>query len=161
MLTLCLLRHGKAANPEGYEKDYDRPLSKKGIVQINQVGYFLKQEGHCIDQIISSSALRTKETTQISNHYLGVPKVSFHDDLYLANRETILDVVMNTSEEKNILYVGHNFGISELATYFAGERISMTTGMLITIQFDTDNWKDIIKRNGVLKEYLQPNIFIP
>ena len=59
MLNLYLLRHGKAANPEGYSEDFDRPLNKKGIVQINQIGYKLNNDGHKIDQIISSSAKRT------------------------------------------------------------------------------------------------------
>jgi phosphohistidine phosphatase len=161
MLKLFLLRHGKAANPEGYDQDYDRPLNKKGVAQINQVGYQLLKEVTGIGQIISSSAKRTEETTLIANNFLGVSAISHHRELYLANQEQILDSIQNLASHQSILYVGHNFGISDIASYLSGENISMSTGMLIELSFDIDDWRLITHNSATIITTFTPNILIP
>lgn len=161
MLNLYLLRHGKAANPEDYEKDYDRPLNKKGVLQINQIGYKLQQQGDKIDQLISSSALRTRQTAQTANFYLGINDVSYHDDLYLGSSDIILKKIQSEGKSRAILYSGHNFGISDLAGYFADDLYSMSTGMLIHFQFDLDDWKEITRGSGKVIEAYPPEVYIP
>ena len=161
MLNLYLLRHGKAANAKTNQSDYDRPLNKKGIVQINQIGYILGQSSKKIEQIISSSAQRTKETSEITNNYLNLPNISYHDDLYLAQHIDIISKISDLATEKSVLYVGHNFGISDLVSYLVGDIYSMTTGMLIEIEFEFDDWKMISSSSGSLKNIQQPRIYIP
>ena len=161
MLNLYLLRHGKAANPENYDKDYDRPLNRKGIVQINQIGYKLQTQGNQVSQLISSSALRTRQTAQTANFYLGIQDVSYHDELYLASSETILECIQKNAKADSILYSGHNFGISDLASYLSDELYSLSTGMLIHFEFDLDNWSAITKGSGRVIEAYPPNIYLP
>ena len=161
MLNLYLLRHGKAANPEKYDNDYDRPLNKKGIVQINQIGYKLQHQDNKIDQLISSAALRTQQTADIVNAYLGIQDVSLHQDLYLAANDIILKKIQEEGREKTILYCGHNFGISDIASYFADDLYSMSTGMLIHFEFNVDNWTDIGRGTGSVIEAYPPQIYLP
>ncbi|MBD3636055.1 MAG: histidine phosphatase family protein [Crocinitomicaceae bacterium] len=161
MLNLYLLRHGKAANPEKYDSDYERPLNKKGIVQINQIGYKLQTQGNQIDQLIFSSALRTKETAQIANHYLGINNILYSKELYLARQEDIQNYIRKNAESSSLLYVGHNFGISDFASYLAGEMYALSTGMLIHFQFECDSWDEITQGSGTVIEAFPPNIYLP
>ncbi|UKN03561.1 histidine phosphatase family protein [Paracrocinitomix mangrovi] len=161
MLHLYLLRHGKAANPASYDVDYDRPLNKKGIAQINQIGFRLKQDNLIPHQIISSSAKRTEETTATVNHYLEIGDITFLKELYLAKDEVILHHLVKNAEKKEILYVGHNFGISNIASYFSGETISMSTGMLVHFTFEVDKWEHVGKDSGIVKDIYIPDVFIP
>ena len=161
MLNLYLLRHGKAANPDNYDKDYDRPLNKKGIVQINQIGYKLQHQQNQPEQLISSSAVRTKQTAQIANHYLGIKDVAYHDDLYLTSNEIILKKIQSEGKATSLLYVGHNFGISDIASYLADDVYQMSTGMLIHFAIDVHHWKEIGRGTGTVVEAYAPNIYLP
>lgn len=161
MLKLFLLRHGKAANPEDYDQDYDRPLNKKGVIQINQVGFKLLNEENEIGQIISSSAKRTEETTLIANHFLNVKDVEFHSHLYLSSHPHIFGSLQQLAKADSVLYVGHNFGISDIVSYLTGENVNMSTGMLVEIEFEFDDWKMISKQSGRLIDSFAPDVFIP
>lgn len=161
MLKLYLLRHGKAANPEGYTADYDRPLNKKGILQINQIGYRLKKGELDIQQIISSSAIRTVETTKIVNHYLNIQQVEYNKELYLAGEVTILDFIVKNASVNTVLYVGHNFGISDITTYLLDDNYELATGQLMEIEFDVDDWNSIIKGSGRIISVYIPDVYQP
>jgi phosphohistidine phosphatase len=161
MLDLYLLRHGKAANAADYADDYDRPLNKKGIVQINQIGFQLENEQNKGFQVISSAALRTIQTTQIVNSYLGGKDNLFEKTLYLAGREKILDFIRETAYLSQLLYIGHNFGISDLASSLTNESISMSPGMMIHISFEVEDWKAISKGSGMFMQVFTPKIYIP
>lgn len=161
MLRLFLLRHGKAANPENYDHDYDRPLNKKGVLQCNQIGYKLHYEGVKIDQIISSSARRTEETTLCVDHYLGVNEIEYFEDLYLADRVHIMSQIQKLAKNENVLYVGHNFGISDFASYLSGETIGMSTGMLVELEFAIDSWEMLTGGLGTIVTSHAPNVYIP
>lgn len=161
MLKLILLRHGKAANAADNQEDYERALNRKGIVQINQIGQILKDKTEKPGQIISSSAKRTAETTDITNYYLKVSNVQFDKNLYLATEAVILDFIKQNADEKHILYVGHNFGISNLASLLGSNSISMSTGMMAAFSFNVDSWAELKLGTGKLDFVYAPNIFIP
>lgn len=161
MLHLYLLRHGKAENPESNQNDFDRSLNKKGIVQVNQVAALLKDSKVLIDSVISSSAKRTTETAQIACSLLNLTKIQYFKDLYLADQYHILKTIGSEATGKHVLYVGHNFGISDIAGYLSGENISMSTGMLVEIVFELDNWLDITENSGKIGKVIKPDVFLP
>lgn len=158
MLELYLLRHGKATKYTSESTDFERHLNKQGTAQINQIGYRLKNEFPGISQIISSTAQRTTETSEIVNFYLEVPKINFFDELYLANYDTILTSLCKEAKAEKVLYVGHNNGISDLASYLANERILLSTGELIILQFELDNWELLSGGLGIIKNQIKPKI---
>jgi phosphohistidine phosphatase len=158
MLHLLLLRHGKAVKYQDDTTDVNRHLNKEGTAQVNQVGFILRAQGGNVGQIISSGALRTTETAEIVNHYLGLAKIEFDDDLYLADKSIILHKICSGGKSQRLLYVGHNSGISDLATYLTGKNIDMATSELVTISFDLDDWKLITAHAGRLVERLVPDI---
>jgi phosphohistidine phosphatase len=158
MKKLFLLRHGKASSSKVDEKDFDRPLNKKGIAQINQQGQHLQSEHPKFDQLIYSSAKRTKETAEIANEQLSIKALISSEDLYLADEHTILSFIKANAFDENILYVGHNFGISRLASDLAGYSISMTTGMMIEFDLDIGKWDELKINKASLKSTYAPKI---
>ena len=161
MLKLFLLRHGKACAPKADQKDYDRSLNKKGLAQINQIGFQLKSSGTKGVELIFSSAKRTTETAVIMNHYLNFSSISDDESLYLASEELILKHLMFNAKEDSVVYAGHNFGISNLASQLSGESISMSTGMLIEFEFDIDDWKMLKNAKGKIIQTITPNVCVP
>lgn len=158
MLKLFLLRHGKATKFIDQESDFMRPLNKQGTAQVNQIGYILRQNKTAINQILSSDAQRTVETAEIVNFYLNLNQIEFKNDLYLANYGIILHQIGLLGKGKNILYVGHNNGISDLASYLIGKQIDMSTSQLIEIHFDLDSWQEITKDSGIFVNETIPEI---
>lgn len=77
------VRHGQAI--EGRE-DQNRCLSIKGHEQAKKVALFLKRSQEAFDLVISSSAVRAKETTQDILKYLGqAPKIVEINEIYEPN----------------------------------------------------------------------------
>lgn len=155
------MRHGKAAPPENYDNDFDRPLNKKGIAQINQIGYRMKADGIEIDQLISSAAKRTKQTTAIANYFMGVKSPTFDRSLYLVDVQHIIDFINKNGNGKRLLYVGHNFGITDAASRLSGQKINMSTGMLVHLRFEFDDWKMLSQNTGELINTYVPEIYVP
>ncbi|MBI3133924.1 MAG: histidine phosphatase family protein [Bacteroidetes bacterium] len=159
MLELLLLRHGKAIKNQSDTDDFSRHLNREGTAQVNQVGFILRSQNRDIGQIISSGATRALETAEIINHFMGVGKVEYDDALYLTDKTTILHKLCTTGKAKVLLYVGHNNGISDLASYLTGLNIEMSTSELITIMFDATDWKMITGHSGKLVNRLVPDIY--
>jgi len=158
MLKLFLLRHGKATKFIDQASDFMRALNKQGTAQVNQIGYILCQNKTEISQIISSDAQRTVETAEIVNFYLKLKPIEFRTDLYLAKYGLILHQIGLTGKGKNILYVGHNNGISDLASYLTGKQIDLSTSQLVEIHFDLDSWQEITKDSGTFVNQIIPEI---
>ena len=159
MLNLFLLRHGKASKIADSGQDYDRELNKKGTAQCNQIGYILREEGVKIDHVISSAAVRTFQTTKIVSHFLNVNDCSFFEELYLADVDRIVHAITKYGKGSNLLYVGHNFGISNVTDYLTGEMTQMSTGQLLHITFDIENWHMISSRTGMANRTIIPDVY--
>ena len=153
-MIFFILRHGKAENAQQNQKDYDRPLSSKGKEQAHKMGQFLADKG--IEQIISSSAQRTKDTTSIVNEYLKVNDITFVDELYLADLSTIKEKISTLAHKDKVLYVGHNFGISDLVSDLSGQRIGLSTCELAYFNMEVDNWHHLSSETGSLIEIISP-----
>lgn len=154
-MKLYVLRHGKAVNAIKGVKDFDKKLSESGILQAIKMGDFLKDVE--INQIICSSAVRTSETEAIVNEFLKIDDVSYVDELYLASSETIKNTICNLAIEQNILYIGHNFGISDFVSELSGQTINMTTCMLAELDIQLDDWTLLSNDTGVLVQITEPN----
>lgn len=157
MLHLYLLRHGKARAEADSGEDFDRKLNKKGTAQANQMGYILNERQFQFDCIMASAAARTKETAEIVNHFLQGPAIDYYEDLYLAGTEKILDRLNHAGTGQHLLYVGHNFGISDIVGYLSEEAMSLSTCELVHIRFDLSNWKLLSRETGIVQEVIVPN----
>jgi len=117
---LVLLRHAKSAWPD--LPDHERPLAGRGRRDAPVMGRWLRAAGHVPDQVLCSTARRTRETWQLAQPELGTaPPVSFEDRVYEASAAQLLDLVRHArSAVKTLLIVGHAPGIPDLALMLAG-----------------------------------------
>lgn len=154
-MNLFILRHGKAINSEQGLKDFDRNLSEEGILQAVKIADFLKDKK--ISQIICSSAARAFETATIVDQIIKVPDFKEDKKLYLADSKSIKNKIASTGQGDNVLYVGHNFGISDFASEICGQNISMSTCMLVELELHINDWAMLSNEIGLLKNITEPN----
>src|SRR4051794_12832240 len=100
------------------------------------------------DSLLSSNARRAEQTTEIVARELGVSARNIRTDeaLYLAPADEILRIVRSTGPRiPHLMIVGHNPGISEVASLLAANRgiATLTTGAVCSFTFDTNSWADV------------------
>jgi phosphohistidine phosphatase len=113
--TLVLLRHAKAANPEG-RPDLDRPLTQRGHADAAAAGAWLEQRGYTPDVVICSPARRTRQTWH--GVALALPagaQVSYPDEAYTADARELLELVRAAGGAATVLLIGHNPAMSALS----------------------------------------------
>jgi phosphohistidine phosphatase len=116
---LLLLRHAKSDWGDAALPDHDRPLAARGRKAAGRLGSHLKAAGLRPDLVLCSSARRTRETLE----RLGLPDVEtrIEDELYAAPGDALLDRLRTVPEGvADVLLIGHNPGIQDLAIALAG-----------------------------------------
>src|SRR4051812_27550997 len=122
---LTLVRHA-SAEQESDVRDFERPLSKKGLGEAAEMGRRFQDRGLVPDLILTSAALRTRETAEALAKVLGVaPRLLQADDaLYLADGELILTTIRGVGPRvRHLMVIGHNPGISAAAIALAPETV--------------------------------------
>jgi phosphohistidine phosphatase len=62
---LYLIRHGIAADPEAYERDYERSLTAKGRAKTKAVARQLQALNLTFDELLTSPLVRARQTAEI------------------------------------------------------------------------------------------------
>lgn len=156
-MKLHLLRHGKTHQLSDSGRDFDRKLNEKGIVQCQLMGEYLsKKELDC--EIWCSAAKRTRGTYSNITKKIELNKIVMRDDFYLCSRETLLEALWQRSGNDDLLIIGHNFGISDLATFLTDERIELRTGAYICIDFNDFSWEEISRGLGTISDQYRPKV---
>lgn len=161
MLTLHLIRHAKTRQDSPTGKDKDRELMEKGTAQANLLGHYVQSHHIELGKMLCSTATRTRQTKSIVCQHLAERcKVEYRDDLYMASKEELLAALSNETD-KTITLIGHNEGISDLASYFAEEHISMRTAELVSFTFSLKNWAAASRGTGTILLRYRPEVFLP
>ncbi|MDG1331073.1 MAG: phosphoglycerate mutase family protein [Crocinitomicaceae bacterium] len=156
-MKLHLLRHGKTQQQSTTGRDYDRELNEKGLAQCQMLGeYFKKIDLSC--ETWCSSAKRTRLTYSNVAKKLRLDKIVMREDLYLCSRSTLLEALWERSGDEDLLIIGHNFGISDLATYLTDVRIELRTGGYICIEFADFRWEEVSRGLGVISDQYRPKV---
>lgn len=134
-MKLHLIRHAKTHQAGYNENDFNRRLMEKGIQQSIELGKYLKANSISAE-VWCSEAVRTKETLAIIQKECDWQDVTFSRDLYLCSKRTFLERLWKDSSNDDLIIVGHNFGISDLASYFLDSPIELRTGEYIGIDFE-------------------------
>lgn len=82
-----LIRHGEISNPNNviYGRNVDLELSKKGIVQVKDLGIKLKNMKAGIKKIYTGPLKRTTKTAEILSKILGVKSVEIVKEITDSN----------------------------------------------------------------------------
>lgn len=147
-MRLYIIRHA-AAEQRNYDKDFHRILRRKGQLQLAKMTKFLlKHQSPKIDTHISSSQ-RTQQTFDGIKIALNENKPEYHDELYHASLQTLLDFIWSLkTENKDIAIIGHNPGLSALSTYFTGKDNYLSTGGIVIVEFPFNNSAELSKDCG-------------
>lgn len=117
---LIVLRHGKAAYPP--VPDHERPLADRGNAEAPAAGRWLVDHSIYPDAIITSDAVRTRQTTTWVLNELGekAPTPYLDSRLYLCSASQALAVINETEEQvRTLMVVGHMPWVQELGMRLA------------------------------------------
>ena len=147
-MKLHLLRHAKTNQVSPTGKDFDRELLPRGYEQITELKLFLKEYPIAPKTILCSSAIRTRQTlAEIKELWPGAD-IQYLDDLYLAEKEEILKLICAQNSPHEILVVGHNEGLSELAMNLAHPRHLLKTCGFMSLEFPFESSAYISQDTG-------------
>jgi len=149
---LFLVRHANAEQDSDV-RDFERPLSRKGRNEAEEMAKRFLERGLSPDLILTSAAVRTRETADTFARILSVPArlLQAEDSLYLADGDHILAAIRGVGPRvANLLVIGHNPGISAAAISLAPETISedLATCGAVTMSVTCSKW-GLIDRRGV------------
>lgn len=156
--TLFLTRHAKSAWNTDAPSDHARPLNKRGRRSAGALGNWLHQQSVQAQQVLSSSAQRTRETYELME--LPAP-ATFTERLYHASAQIIFDVLREASKP-NVLLLGHNPGLMQFAHDIvkhppAHSRFEdYPTGATLMVQFEIASWDQLQTASGRVLDFVVP-----
>jgi len=161
---LILLRHAKSDWPD--VPDRERPLAKRGRRDAPRIGRWLHEHGYQPGVVVCSSARRTRQTWDLVAPELGgSPAVHFEPRAYAASAQTLLYLAQELpSRYRSALLIGHNPGLSDLASHLAAPPesddgpyplISFPTAAVAVFAFSGD-WPSLTPGHTRLMDHVTP-----
>lgn len=145
MKRLTLVRHAKSDWKNAGLKDFDRPLSRRGLKEAPGMAQRLAEQRVHVDLLITSPAVRALETARFFAKALKYPLrlLKSEDRLYLARPAEILEVVHGVGTRvQHLMIFGHNPGLSEFAQQLTDdpELGELPTCAVYSMEFEIDKW---------------------
>lgn len=157
MKNIFFLRHAKSSWDDFALRDFDRPLSTRGIQDADLMGNFFLAKKINLELILSSPSKRTKETIE---HFFSKnkPKIGFLDNIYHASIEDILDNLYQIPEEiKTVMVVGHNPSMHDLTEFLTQKFINKYPTCALA-QISTENkWVELTQGCSNLENFMKPS----
>lgn len=147
---LTLIRHANAEQ-DADVRDFDRPLSRRGQAEALEMARRLEQHAFVPDLILTSAAVRTRETADVFARVLGVASrlLQAEDALYLADGDTLLATIRGVGPRVgHLMVIGHNPGITAAAISLAPEVVTsdLPTCGTVTMTVGCANWSLVDRR---------------
>lgn len=158
MKTLFLLRHAKSSWKDSTLQDFDRPLNGRGRKASEFVGAFIRKQKLTPDLILSSPAVRARETIEIVLKAAKLQvELRYDQRIYEADALRLLEVISQIDEHKSaVMIVGHNPALEELFEVLTGRPERINTGMLAKIDLATTKWSKTLEGKGSLDWLVKP-----
>lgn len=150
MRKIILLRHAKSAWDDENLRDHDRPLGPRGWRDMPMMAKRLKTRSLYPDRILSSTALRAKQTAEIVIKELSLADsmIVTSENLYHASASTILKEIKNQPDHLQTLFVvGHNPGFNDLIELLGGAIHNLPTSGQYGFKSKIDSWKELQAAN--------------
>lgn len=152
MKKLILIRHSKSLR-DSLLNDFNRNLTSEGIEKAKKCAISSNGFVNKNSTILSSSAVRAYETAKIFiEHWnLTLDRIKVSDNLYTFNSLVLEEIVKSsTNDSENLILFGHNSAITDFVNKFGDIFIdNVPTAGFVSITFDCDNWKEIVKGKTV------------
>lgn len=174
MKSLSILRHAKSGWDATVERDFDRPINKRGERGAELIGQYARRQGFDVDRIVASPALRVTQTLDIFQPAAGLDAIEPHWDrrIYLASAATLLDVLRDAGgDAEHLLISGHNPGLEDLILMLVPENSDdpqrakveekLPTSALARLELDITDWRDIDVGQARIADFIRPRDLDP
>ena len=173
MRRLMLLRHAKTETDAPSGRDQDRQLDARGHRDAAEIGTWIGTHPPFPDHVMVSPAVRAVQTWDVAweamKGHAPQPQIELVLELYGADAAQLLLSVRQAAatDPKQLMLVGHNPGMHELALALTGggdkasrETLSdnLPTSGLAIFDFETDDWNDVAFRRGRLILFVSPKL---
>jgi len=157
---LIVTRHAKSSWNSDVDRDFLRPLNKRGEHDAPMMAERLLQRGPLPELILSSTATRALSTANllITNMSLSAELLLTTDSIYEAPLTALQKATESLTDDVTCaMLVGHNPGVSNLCNYLCLQaRIEMPTCAMACFDLDIDSWNDVYKDCASLAWYDYP-----
>ena len=150
MKRLILMRHAKSDWSQGGLRDYDRPLSQRGVTDARKMGKWLASQTEPPQIILYSTARRTQQTKDL--FLLGLQATGAdvngiesrgRDEMYLSSSRTLINLARDQlNQSESVMLVAHNPGMDGILSHYSPDAPHTADGKLMTtaniaiIEFD-------------------------
>jgi len=165
MTTLLVMRHAKSDWSTGH-RDHDRPLNPRGEAAAVRMAQWLAESSYCPDHILTSSALRTRQTVAavVAACDIDGDSVDVDAELYLASAQTWLVAASDTgvrAAPEHLMLCGHNPGFDALVDHLSdGAAPLSASGKLMTTAavavFEVADWAQLGSDTCTFVELVRP-----
>jgi phosphohistidine phosphatase len=162
MKTLLLTRHAKTIPGESGMSDFDRTLAPRGPKDVKLIARELLSFEYEPDLIISSPAVRAKQTAELfaKGFNYSVSQIKYLNYLYgyFSISDLINDLSKMASKSNTVQIIGHNPSIAEIGSDFSGSfSDALPTSGTLVIEFDVKKWDYVSEGSGVMTQYIIPS----
>jgi len=161
--NLLVMRHAKSdrSNPDWL--DIERPLTDRGRDDANKIGKFLKRSKIKIDTVISSSAIRAKETAAYFCDGMGLQIDILEEELFYSdNYNEVIEGINRIDNKFNtVVVIGHNPSFTDIFSKLCSDNfadIKLPTGGIYSIEFHMSTWEDSTLQGGCLTWFITPKL---
>ncbi|MEP6787304.1 MAG: histidine phosphatase family protein [Acidobacteriota bacterium] len=158
MKTLFILRHAKSSWSEPDLSDFERPLNERGTKAAPFMGKLMANKGYAPSVVLSSPAVRAKNTAILVKDSGGFDaELRFDDRIYEASPQGLRSVVSELDDKySSALLIGHNPGIEGFIRFLTGTIEPMPTAALAVIELQIDKWGETADGCGELQKIFRP-----
>ncbi len=157
---LTLVRHAKSnwENPD--LNDFDRPLNKRGQQDAPLMGRRLKERNLTPDLLLASPAYRARLTAEVLAKQLNLDntQLAYNEHIYQGTVSRLIALLRTIADDQqNVLLVGHNPGITDLANYLVGGRLdNIPTCGVFSVELPIQSWQQLDRATARLLFYDYP-----
>ncbi len=145
-MRIWLIRHAKSSWADAGQKDFDRPLNKRGNANGPKMQAWLAEQTHKAQWLWTSDAKRALATATFVQAGFGLARdhLEATHELYHASADALLDVIRRTPAEfENVAVVAHNPGLTALVNSLAGHiTVNLPTFGVVRLRCDPP-WQEL------------------
>ena len=158
MKILYIVRHAKSSWDYPRLSDAERPLNKRGKRDAPRMAQYLADRIERPDALISSYAIRAKDTAKEFMKALKVNGVDIEPSLYHASVSTWYAVISSLDYTlDSVMLFGHNPGLTYFVNDLCEEAIyNIPTCGVAGIKLNIDSWSRVATGAGQLAFYYYP-----
>ena len=155
---IILLRHAKSSWKDPLLRDFDRPLSKRGVKDTKLMKEHIVSLVMGVDEIYSSPSVRTSQT--INQLVPEISHVNYLASLYLGDVSVVLSLLESIQTRiKTVMIVGHNPCIQEMMEILWKKPVEKFPTCAAAVFSLKNSWSKTATPIGNLEKFIKPSDF--